>query len=120
MPPPATTTDAATADPETELARLHPSWIRYGPFTLSGFVAIGVVGGTLARQPRNIGEALATARALRSAGWNFSVGLGQINVTNFERLGLSRRAFGRRPPMGLRARPRAATLGAATSAKASP
>ena len=34
-------------------------------------------------------EAQATARALRDAGWNFSVGLGQINVGNFERLGLT-------------------------------
>ena len=51
--------------------------------------AIGVVGGTLERQPRNRREALATARALRNAGWNFSVGLAQINVRNLERLGLS-------------------------------
>lgn len=51
--------------------------------------AIGVVGGALHRQPRHRAEALATARALHAAGWNFSVGLGQINVGNFERLGLS-------------------------------
>lgn len=51
--------------------------------------AIGVVGGRLERQPRSRAEALATARALRAAGWNFSVGLGQINLGNFERLGLS-------------------------------
>lgn len=51
--------------------------------------AIGVVGGALVRQPRHRAEALATARALQAAGWNFSVGLGQINVGNFERLGLS-------------------------------
>jgi type IV secretion system protein VirB1 len=50
--------------------------------------AIGVVGGALLRQPRNRAEALATARALRADGWNFSVGLGQINQANFERLGL--------------------------------
>ena len=43
--------------------------------------AIGVVGGALVRQPRHRVEALATAKALRDAGWNFSVGLGQINVT---------------------------------------
>jgi type IV secretion system protein VirB1 len=57
----------------------------------SGFNAwaIGVVGGQLERQPRNRLEALATARALRSAGWNFSVGLGQINVRNIGRLGLT-------------------------------
>lgn len=51
--------------------------------------AIGVVGGALVRQPRQRAEALATARALQAAGWNFSVGLGQINVGNFERLGLT-------------------------------
>jgi type IV secretion system protein VirB1 len=51
--------------------------------------AIGVVGGTLERQPRHGAEALATAQALHRAGWNFSVGLGQINVGNFQRLGLT-------------------------------
>jgi type IV secretion system protein VirB1 len=51
--------------------------------------AIGVVGGALHRQPRSRAEALATAKALRDAGWNFSVGLGQINVGNFDRLGLT-------------------------------
>ncbi|KQV46967.1 lytic transglycosylase [Pelomonas sp. Root1217] len=51
--------------------------------------AIGVVGGSLQRQPRSRGEALATARALQAAGWNFSIGLGQISVRNLERLGLT-------------------------------
>ena len=51
--------------------------------------AIGVVGGVLERQPRSRAEALATATQLRSTGWNFSVGLAQINVHNFERLGLT-------------------------------
>jgi type IV secretion system protein VirB1 len=51
--------------------------------------AIGVVGGALVRQPRHRAEALATAKALRAAGWNFSVGLGQINFGNFDRLGLT-------------------------------
>jgi type IV secretion system protein VirB1 len=51
--------------------------------------AIGVVGGVLERQPRTQAEALVTARALRAASWNFSVGLGQINVGNFRRLGLT-------------------------------
>ena len=51
--------------------------------------AIGVVGGALVRQPRHRAEALATAKALRDAGRNFSVGLGQINVGNFNRLGLT-------------------------------
>jgi type IV secretion system protein VirB1 len=51
--------------------------------------AIGVVGGALQRQPRHRAEAVATAEALQAAGRNFSVGLGQINVGNFSRLGLS-------------------------------
>lgn len=51
--------------------------------------AIGVVGGVLARQPRSVAEALATARQLQKQGWNFSVGLAQINVHNLARLGLS-------------------------------
>ena len=51
--------------------------------------AIGVVGGVLERQPRNRAEALATATQLQAKGWNFSVGLAQINVRNFQRLGLT-------------------------------
>ncbi len=51
--------------------------------------AIGVVGGALERQPRHRAEALATARALQAAGWNFSLGLAQINVRNLARLGLT-------------------------------
>jgi len=51
--------------------------------------AIGVVGGQLARQPRTRAEAIATAQRLKTTGWNFSVGLGQINLGNFERLGLT-------------------------------
>lgn len=44
--------------------------------------AIGVVGGRLQRQPKNRDEALATANYLHQAGWNFSVGLGQVNRYN--------------------------------------
>lgn len=51
--------------------------------------AIGVVGGALARQPRSRSEAIATARALLREGWNFSLGLGQINLHNLDRLGLT-------------------------------
>ena len=50
--------------------------------------AIGVVGGMLERQPGNQAQALATARMLRDAGWNFSVGLAQINVHTLDRLQL--------------------------------
>lgn len=51
--------------------------------------AIGVVGGVLERQPRNRAEALVTANHLLATGWNFSVGLAQINLRNFDRLGLN-------------------------------
>ena len=51
--------------------------------------AIGVVGGALVRQPVNLAEAVATVAALDAAGWNYSVGLGQINKRNFQRFGLS-------------------------------
>jgi putative membrane protein len=44
---PATATAAqaaeATAEVETELVRLAPAWVRYGPCTLSGLVTIGVL-----------------------------------------------------------------------------
>lgn len=50
--------------------------------------AIGVVGGRLARQPKNKAEALATVHALHSSGWNFSMGLGQINRYNLNKYNL--------------------------------
>jgi putative membrane protein len=40
-----TTPETTLASPETTLASLDPAWIRYGPFTLSGLVAIGVLFG---------------------------------------------------------------------------
>lgn len=51
--------------------------------------AIGVVGGALIRQPASRPEAVATVRALKAQGRNFSAGLAQINVRNFDRLGLT-------------------------------
>jgi type IV secretion system protein VirB1 len=51
--------------------------------------AIGVVGGSLARQPRSLEEAIVTARALRDAGHNYSVGFAQVNQVNFARFGLT-------------------------------
>jgi type IV secretion system protein VirB1 len=50
--------------------------------------AIGVVGGRLARQPKNLAEAVATAEALESRGYNFSVGLAQVNRYNLRRYGV--------------------------------
>jgi type IV secretion system protein VirB1 len=66
------------------------------PSTLKGVVsteslwnpyAIGVVGGRLSRQPRTLAEAVAAARELERKGFNFSLGLGQVNRYNLSRLG---------------------------------
>lgn len=51
--------------------------------------AIGVVGGRLARQPRNLPEAVATARMLERRGYNFSLGLAQVNRYNLAKQGLA-------------------------------
>ncbi|OXJ06707.1 lytic transglycosylase domain-containing protein [Burkholderia sp. HI2500] len=51
--------------------------------------AIGVVGGRLVRQPRTQAEAESTVAALERAGWNYSVGLAQVNRSNFVRYGLA-------------------------------
>jgi type IV secretion system protein VirB1 len=50
--------------------------------------AIGVVGGRLLRQPRNLAEAVATVRMLEARGYNYSIGLAQVNRVNFSRFGL--------------------------------
>jgi type IV secretion system protein VirB1 len=70
---------------------VHPTTAQAIVATESGFSpnAIGVVAGSLERQPRNAADALATARLLQTTGRNFSVGLAQINVHNLPRLGLS-------------------------------
>jgi type IV secretion system protein VirB1 len=66
------------------------------PTTLKGVVstesagnpyAIGVVGARLARQPRNLAEAVATARELERQGFNFSMGLAQVNRFNLSKYG---------------------------------
>lgn len=50
--------------------------------------AIGVVGGHLVRQPKNLPEALATVRMLETRGYNFSLGLAQVNRFNLAKYGL--------------------------------
>jgi len=50
--------------------------------------AIGVVGAHLERQPQNLEEAVATARMLESQGYNYSLGIAQVNRSNFARYGL--------------------------------
>ena len=51
--------------------------------------AIGVVKARLARQPVNLSEATATAKALIDSKYNFSIGLAQINQIHFSGLGWS-------------------------------
>jgi len=51
--------------------------------------AIGVLHGRLQRQPVNLGEAIATARALDATGWNYSAGLAQVNRSNWSRSSLT-------------------------------
>ena len=47
--------------------------------------AIGVVGGQLERQPKTRAEAVATAKMLYQHGYNFSMGLAQVNLKNLPR-----------------------------------
>lgn len=47
--------------------------------------AIGVVGGQLERQPKTRAEAIATANMLYQYGYNFSMGLSQVNLKNLAR-----------------------------------
>ena len=48
--------------------------------------AIGVVGGRLQRQPKNLAEAVATAKMLEQKGFNFSLGLAQVNRYNLKKI----------------------------------
>jgi type IV secretion system protein VirB1 len=66
---------APTVHPQTMAAVVHVE-SSFNPY------AIGVVGGQLERQPRNKAEAVATAKALEAAGYNFSLGVGQVNRYN--------------------------------------
>jgi type IV secretion system protein VirB1 len=49
--------------------------------------AIGVVGGHLVHQPQNLDEAVATANMLEANGYNYSLGLAQVNRVNFGKYG---------------------------------
>lgn len=59
---PVTVTEAAEWPRETPLARMRLEWVRYGPFTLTGLVTVGVIAGVVSRtlneahlDPRRIG-----------------------------------------------------------------
>lgn len=66
---------APTVAPQT-MAAVASVESGYNPY------AIGVVGGRLERQPGNSAEAVATARQLEADGWNFSLGIAQVNRHN--------------------------------------
>jgi type IV secretion system protein VirB1 len=68
---------------------VHPATLKSVVSTESSWnpYAIGVVGARLDRQPRNLAEAVATARDLERKGFNFSLGLGQVNRYNLSRYG---------------------------------
>lgn len=51
--------------------------------------AIGVVGGQLVRQPASLDEALATAQMLDAKGYDYSLGVAQVNRRNLGRYGLN-------------------------------
>lgn len=51
--------------------------------------AIGVVGAHLARQPTSLDEAMETIHWLDRQGYNYSVGLAQVNKHNFNAHGLT-------------------------------
>jgi type IV secretion system protein VirB1 len=52
-------------------------------------LAIGVKGAQLAYQPRSLAQAVATARELRRLGYDFDAGLCQVNIRNWQWLGLT-------------------------------
>ena len=92
--------NAAVPDDFPALARqcapdVHPALLgRVASVESSGNpYAIGVVGGHLARQPKSLPEALATVNALDAGGWNYSMGLVQVNVHNLARYGQSAQAI---------------------------
>jgi type IV secretion system protein VirB1 len=71
---------------------------RVSPATMAAIVrtessfnpyAIGVVHGRLLRQPASLEQATATVRALEAGGWDYSVGLAQVNRANWSRYGMS-------------------------------
>lgn len=68
---------------------IHPTTLKAVVTTESSWnpYAIGVVAGRLERQPRSQDEAIATARELERQGFNFSLGLGQVNRYNLARYG---------------------------------
>ncbi|MDT4989193.1 MAG: putative rane protein [Micromonosporaceae bacterium] len=77
------TSPVASETPPIELARLRPAWIGYGPFTLSGFVTVGIIAAFAWRavneahiDPTRFGPLLAITNHLR----HVSIGLAVAQV----------------------------------------
>jgi type IV secretion system protein VirB1 len=70
---------AVPSEVMTHVARVESSFNPY---------AIGVVGGRLVRQPKNLSEAVSTAQMLEDKGYNFSIGISQVNRYNLDKYGL--------------------------------
>lgn len=51
--------------------------------------AIGIVGAYLSRQPKTKKEAIAVAKSLEQEGFNFSMGLAQVNYHNLDKYDLT-------------------------------
>jgi soluble lytic murein transglycosylase-like protein len=51
--------------------------------------AVAVVGHVLSSQPTSLDQAQTLVNALKDKGLNYSIGLGQINQTNFSRYGIT-------------------------------
>ena len=68
---------------------IHPTTLKAVVSTESAWnpYAIGVVDGRLAPQPRHHPAAVAAARELERRGFNFSLGLGQVNRHNLSKYG---------------------------------
>ena len=54
-----------------EVARLHPSWLRFAPLTASGLVAVGAIVGTAFRVASDAGVNLVSWATLQMAGDEF-------------------------------------------------
>jgi type IV secretion system protein VirB1 len=69
---------------------IHPGTLRAVVTTESSHnpFAIGVVGGYLSRQPGNVEEALEVVKELEAQGFNYSLGISQVNKKNLKRVGL--------------------------------
>lgn len=93
--PPTNIASTATANFNAMAQRcgngFHPNTLQAIARVESGFnpYAIGVVHGSLKRQPRTLAEAVSTAKMLHAQGRNFSMGLMQINRYNLKHYGLN-------------------------------